>query len=116
MKYPLDTSRYFIKRLIGLPGDTVIIKGSDVIIKNKAHPDGIALAEPYVAEANKADNNLVEELQADEYYALGDNRGASADSRVWGTLPRKDIVGRAFVRLFPFTQIDYLPGSFEHHD
>ena len=111
MRYPLDTSRYFIKRIIGLPGETVIIEGSDVTIKNAAHPEGIKLVEPYIAEENKTENHLVVTLSDNEYYVLGDNRGASADSRYWGTLPKNDIVGRAFVRLFPFTQIGYLPGA-----
>ncbi|MFM2414869.1 MAG: hypothetical protein RI911_562 [Candidatus Parcubacteria bacterium] len=113
MRYPLDTSRYFIKRIIGLPGDTVIIKGTEVTIRNKQHPEGMTLSEPYVAPENKAENQLVTELSDREYYVMGDNRGASADSRYWGTLPRKHIVGRAFVRLFPFTYIDYLPGHTE---
>jgi signal peptidase I len=116
MKYPLDTSRYFIKRVVGVPGDTVILNGTSVTIKNKLKPEGVALAEPYVAELNKSESEMITELQEGEYYALGDNRAASADSRVWGVLPRKDIVGRAFVRLFPFTQIEYLPGAFAHHD
>lgn len=111
MRYPLDTSRYFIKRIIGLPGDTVIIDGSNVLIKNAEHPDGIKLDEPYIADSNKAENHLITTLAADEYYVMGDNRGASADSRYWGMLPKKNIVGRAYVRLFPFTQIGYLPGA-----
>lgn len=110
MKYPLDTSRYFIKRIIGLPGDTVIINGSGITIKNAENKDGVLLSEPYVADINKSENHLITELGPDEYYVMGDNRGASADSRYWGTLPKKDIVGRAYVRLFPFTQIEYLPG------
>ncbi len=111
MRYPLDTSRYFIKRIIGLPGDTVIIEGTVVTIQNAQHPEGMTLSEPYVAEINKSENHIVTQLATDEFFVLGDNRGASADSRYWGILPRKDIVGQAYIRLFPFTQIDYLPGG-----
>jgi signal peptidase I len=111
MRYPLDTSRYFIKRIIGLPGETVIIEGTTVIIKNEQYPDGLSLTEPYIADVNKSENHIVTQLAENEFFVLGDNRGASADSRYWGTLPRKDIVGRAYVRLFPFTQINYLPGA-----
>jgi signal peptidase I len=113
MKYPLDTSRYFIKRIIGLPGETVILDGSVVTIKNAAHPQGLALQEPYVHDEQKSDDHMVIELKDDEYFVMGDNRKASADSRYWGTLPTKDIVGRAFVRLFPFSLIEYMPGAIE---
>ena len=111
MRYPLDESRYFIKRIIGLPGETVIIEGTIVTIKNAQYPEGFQLTEPYVAEMNKSENHIVTQLADGEYFVLGDNRGASADSRYWGMLPKRDIVGRAYLRLFPFTQVDYLPGT-----
>ncbi len=108
-KYPKDTSLYFIKRIIGLPGETVHIEGSTITIKNKENPEGFVLDETYVK--NKSENKIDITLAPDEYYVMGDNRSASSDSRVWGTLPRKLIVGRAYVRLFPFSAIGILPGE-----
>lgn len=113
MKYPLDTSRYFIKRVIGLPGETVHISGSTVSIVNAEHPEGFTLAETYVDPDNVATNEMSVTLRESDYFVMGDNRRASADSRYWGPLPREDIVGRAFVRLFPFTMIDLFPAKKE---
>lgn len=113
MKYPLDTSRYFIKRVIGLPGETVNITGSTVTIVNTEHPEGFTLAEGYISPENMTDNELSVTLQATDYFVMGDNRRASADSRYWGPLPADHIVGRALVRLFPFTKIELFPASLD---
>ncbi|MCC6520586.1 signal peptidase I [Candidatus Nomurabacteria bacterium] len=109
-KPPMNLKTYYIKRIIGLPGETVIINGANIIIKNEAHPQGFILTQPYIE--TPSDDKIEKTLGPDEYYVLGDNRTASSDSRYWGTLPRKDITGRAFLRLFPFTQISYLPGEY----
>jgi len=108
-KYPKDTTKYFIKRVIGLPGETVHIDGSKITIKNAQHPDGFALDETYVK--NKSENMIDATLGNSEYYVMGDNRSASSDSRVWGTLPQNLIVGRAYLRLFPLSEISVLPGE-----
>ncbi len=110
-RYPLDPSRFFIKRVIGLPGETVILKDGKTIIKNKEYPDGFTLKEPFVSPDRKSYNSLKTVLNKDEYFVMGDNRINSSDSRRWGPVPRKFIVGRAFVRLFPFTKIDLFPGE-----
>ncbi len=109
-KPPMNLKTYYIKRIIGLPGETVIINGANIIIKNEAHPEGFILTQPYIE--TPSDDKIEKTLGQDEYYVLGDNRTASSDSRYWGTLPRKDITGRAFLRLFPFTQVSYLPGEY----
>ena len=111
LKFPLDTSRSFIKRIIGLPGDTVIMKGESVEIKNKAHPNGFYLTEPYIAPQHQSNTNMTVTLKAGQYFVLGDNRKESADSRYWGILPADDIVGKPFVRLYPFNQIGFYPGQ-----
>jgi signal peptidase I len=107
---PQDTSRALIKRIIGLPGETVVLSGQSVTIINTAHPDGFTLAEPYLDPANLGGvNEMRVTLAADQYFVLGDNRRVSADSRIWGTLPRKDIVGRVFLRLYPIQEFSLLP-------
>ncbi len=109
---PQDTSRSLIKRVIGLPGDTVILKGQSITIVNDEHPKGFTLEEPYLDPANLGGvNNMTVTLEKDQYFVLGDNRRVSADSRIWGTLPRKDIVGRVFLRLFPLSDIGIFPAE-----
>lgn len=111
LKYPKDESVFFIKRVVGLPGETVEIIGEEIII----HPgSGIA---PFTLNQNFIEPTRLQNeygtyaLQDDEYFVLGDNRRASSDSRSWGALPERDIVGKAFLRLLPLTRVDYLPGT-----
>ena len=107
---PQEGGRSLIKRVIGLPGETVLLRGTNVSIVNDEHPQGFTLEEPYLDPKNlSGDNNMRITLKENEYLVLGDNRRVSADSRLWGTLPREQIVGRAFVRLYPFDQISILP-------
>jgi signal peptidase I len=109
---PGGSGRSLIKRIIGLPGETMVLKGNSVSVVNGAHPDGYRLDEPYLDPENlRGYNNMRLTLGENEYFVLGDNRGVSADSRLWGALPRKDIVGRAFLRLFPLQNIGVLPGE-----
>lgn len=108
-KYPKDPSWYFIKRVIGLPLETVEIKDGDITIKNSSHPEGFVLNEPYVKFA-KIENGTFT-LKADEYFAVGDNRLGSADSRMWGPVPSYDIVGRPVIQLFPLKKIGIFPGD-----
>ena len=109
---PQDASRSLIKRVIGLPGETVVLSGQSVTIKNAMHPNGFVLDEPYLDPANLGGKNeMTTTLGPDEFFVLGDNRRVSADSRIWGILPRKDIVGRVLVRLFPLSKITILPGA-----
>jgi signal peptidase I len=110
-KYPKDESKYFIKRVIGLPGETLAIDGTTVTIKNAAYPLGFKLNEPYISTQNEKEDKLTVELKAGEYFVMGDNRRQSSDSRSWGTLPRNLIVGTPLIRLFPFERISLLPGS-----
>lgn len=109
---PQETSRALIKRVIGLPGETVVLSGTDVTIINTEHPGGFTLSEPYLDAKNIGGvSNMRVTLGVNEYFVLGDNRKVSADSRVWGTLPRKDIVGRVLLRLYPLGETGLLPAK-----
>lgn len=112
-KYPLDPKKYFIKRVIGLPGETVEIKNDKVIIFNQMNPHGLILDEPYVkkdpANPTRADAKIT--LKEEEYYVMGDNRFVSSDSRIWGPVKEKLITGRPFLRLFPLNKVAVFPGQ-----
>ncbi len=111
-RYPRDPSKYFIKRIIGVPGDTVRIEGSTVTIVNEANPEGLVLDEPYI-RSMRPTGTMEEELGEREYFVMGDNRDESSDSRMWGVLQEERIIGRAFLRLFPLDVVDVLPGAIE---
>ncbi len=112
-KYPKEPSKYFIKRVIGLPGETVELAGQGVTIKNSANPGGFQLDQSYISFSS--DNFKTMMLGENEYFVLGDNRPVSSDSRVWGALPREDIVGRPLVRLLPISDIAAFPGLIEEN-
>lgn len=108
LKYPKDPSQYFIKRVIGLPGDKVCFFQNHVYIYNGQYPQGLRLSEPYLSsnmetlgQPSCSALSSIQTLGSSEYYVLGDNRTASSDSRVWGILPQDDIVGRVWLRVFP---------------
>jgi len=110
-KNPVNQSQYFIKRVIGLPGETVSVNnGQTTIIATDGKK--FVLTENYLGSENNV--NAYRKLSADEYFAMGDNRAVSWDSRFWGALPRDLIKGRALLRLFPPKEIDYLPGLAEY--
>lgn len=108
-KYPKDPSKYFIKRIIGLPNETVKVETGKVEIFGETHPDGMPLNEPYIK--NLSFDTVTEKLGDNEYFAMGDNRSNSLDSRIWGPLPKENIVGRVLVRLFPLPDAGLFPGK-----
>jgi len=110
-KYPNDTTKFFIKRIIGLPNETIDIKGNEITIINEEHPEGFKLEQPFVK--NISDNNLHRKLTENEYFVMGDNRSGSFDSRSWGPVPKKLLVGRAFLRLLPINKINLFPGKYK---
>ncbi|MBV9349388.1 MAG: signal peptidase I [Patescibacteria group bacterium] len=111
MRYPKDPSVFFIKRIIGLPGETVEISGKDVII----HPAGggaqFTLDESFLNPDRVKNEYATYTLTSGQYFVMGDNRAESSDSRSWGPLPRQDIVGRVLLRLFPVNRIGAFPGD-----
>ena len=104
-RYPNDKSTYFIKRIIGLPGDRVEIENGKVRLYDSGHPDGTVLKEVYLPSrsltATRPGGQTEFTLEEGEYLVLGDNRSFSFDSRDWGILPGTDIVGLVRLRLWP---------------
>lgn len=113
-KYPKNPKQYFIKRVIGLPGETVTTNTEgQIVVKNATQGTELVLEEPYIPTPIKS-SPFNRTLGADEYFMMGDNRTGSFDSRMWGPVKRDLIIGRALVRLFPFTTISVLPGKFTY--
>lgn len=103
-KYPGNLSQRYIKRIIGLPGETIEIKDNKVIIFNEKGSQ-ILDESGYLPSETLTPGEIRITLAENEYFVLGDNRYASADSRRWGPLPREDIIGRVFLRAWPFTAL-----------
>jgi len=101
-RYPLDPSQFFIKRIIGLPGEHVSVADDKVFINDKPLDET-----KYLGGVNTA-GNIEVTLKDNEYFVLGDNRNASSDSRKWGEVDKKFIIGRAWLRAWPFNRLGTL--------
>ena len=106
-KYPRNPSQRFIKRIIGLPGETVEISDGKVIVIKNDNPK-ILDESSYLSQSLKTSGNRKITLGENEYFVLGDNRLVSADSRSWGTLPKKYITGRVIFRAWPITALAFI--------
>lgn len=102
-KYPGDRSEYFIKRIIGLPGEQLTVTDNTVRITMQ-NGSSTVLLEPYIKPDLRGNQNKEVSLGEKEYFVMGDNRGNSFDSRNWGPLSRNDITGIVRLRVFPFSQ------------
>lgn len=112
-KAPPEPSENYIKRIVGLPGETVELKDGDVVIYNAEHRDGVTLEEPYEPSGTETQPESGEtrwEVGADQYFVLGDNRlpGKSSDSRAWGLLDKKFLIGKAWLRVYPLAQFGFV--------
>jgi signal peptidase I len=114
-KSPTNTDLDFIKRVIALPGEKIEIKDGKIIIYNQDHPNGFALKEEYSTvqpTSVERDGFLKEgeatEVHQDNYIVLGDNRLQSYDSRAWGEVPKKNIIGKAWLRYWPLPKFGFV--------
>ena len=111
-RYPQNPSEKFIKRIIGLPEEIVSLENNQIVIIDKFGEREILDESSYLSSQTLFNNKEIY-LAEDEYFVLGDNRSYSFDSRSWGILPKKNIIGRALFRVFPpatavaFTAPDY---------
>jgi signal peptidase I len=108
-RYPSDPKIFFIKRIIGLPGETVAINRGVVTITTTSG-ETLSLAEPYIVNEDATYTRSVS-LTDGEYFVMGDNRPNSSDSRVWGVLPRSNIIGRVDLRILPTKRGGFFPGT-----
>jgi signal peptidase I len=109
-RYPRDPSTFFIKRIIGLPGEKISMNNGIITIINKDNPKGIILPDSHISDTRKSLDTLSVTLGSTEYFVMGDNRRESSDSRVWGPLERKYIIGRPAVSLIPISKAEIFPG------
>lgn len=109
-RYPPTPKIFFVKRIIGLPTERVVIKDGQVKIYNKQHPDGFVLDEKYIATNIVTQGSIDTVIEPDTFFVMGDNRNpnGSFDSRDWGTLPQKDIIGKAELRLLPLGKFTFI--------
>ena len=111
-RYPEDRSQFFIKRIIGLPGETVEIKSNKVTIYDADDTGNeFVLSENYLDASQETLGNMLTRLDDNEYFVLGDNRLQSSDSRRWGPVDKALITGKAFLRAWPFNKFDKIEGA-----
>jgi signal peptidase I len=101
----------YIKRVIGLPGDIVEIRDGQVYIQTKGSSEFRLLSEelPGVPETPECRNDGRWEIQKGQYFVLGDNRDESSDSSTWGTVPRKNFIGKTWLRYWPMSRFGLTP-------
>jgi signal peptidase I len=109
-RFPKDTSRVFVKRVIGLPGDRVVVKNGSVTVYNGSHPNGFNPDTGYEKSDTTTLIDTDETVQPGNVFVMGDNRtpNGSYDSREWGELPSSYIIGNAVLRLLPLDQVKVL--------
>src|SRR3989344_7974843 len=105
-RYLDDKKTFFIKRIIGLPGEKIKISNGKVLIFNEENKDGLILKEDYIPTKEITSGNVDMVLSETQYFVLGDNRLHSFDSRGWGPLPENNLIGIVRLRLWPLNKLD----------
>ncbi len=107
---PESPQLFFIKRVIGLPGDRVVVKDGKVTVYTKDNPNGMTLDETYIDPAYKTEGDIDTVVEPNKLFVMGDNRspGGSYDSRAWGQLPQENLSGIAFFRLIPLSALGFI--------
>jgi len=100
---PTGVNDHYIKRIIGLPGETVEIKDGVISVFNDEYPNGVELREDYIEDYTSGHQRVT--LSLNEYFVLGDNRDESLDSRKFGAVNEDLIVGKVWIRGLPFDRI-----------
>jgi len=105
---PKNSNNFLIKRVIGLPGERVVIENNKIEVFNNKYPEGKVLSESYLNAGDKTRGSVDVRLKPGEYYLLGDNRNMSLDSRIFGPVKEKNIIGRAWVRGWPLKEAGFI--------
>ncbi|MFA6547791.1 MAG: signal peptidase I [Candidatus Magasanikbacteria bacterium] len=104
-RYPNDPKEYFLKRIIGLPGERVKVSEGEIVVYNDAHPEGFVIKESYIPSDVTTEGEKIMSLSNNQYYVMGDNRPNSFDSRRFGPVDENLIVGRTWLRGWPLNRI-----------
>jgi signal peptidase I len=102
---PDNVNTFYIKRIVGLPGETIEVQSSSVLIYNDEYINGVTLDEEYLDFSKISGRNIKQQqhvLKDNQYFVMGDNRNASRDSRNFGPIHHSNIVGKMAIVLFPF--------------
>lgn len=107
-RYPQDPKQYFIKRIIGLPGEIIKINSEGIYIASQNNFGFLLDESSYLRPKPYYYGEATYTLGEGGYFVMGDNRDASSDSRRWGPVPRQNIIGKAWVRAWPINKVDLM--------